>query len=80
MNLPVMEGNEKLIGYSLIELKIGLGDLNYIYIYLADPGKATGCSLSSLVINSLINSVSQHFPPTALRRRQAQTIRVITSS
>ena len=39
--------------------------------YLADPGKARGCSTNSLVINSL----SHPFPPTALRRRHAQMVK-----
>ena len=43
---------------------------------LTDPGKAKGCSINSLVINSLI----QPFPPTALRRRYAQTVGDTTSS
>ena len=43
---------------------------------LADPGEARGCSTNSLVIKS----VRQPFPPTALRRRYAQTVRDITSS
>ena len=49
-------------------------------IYLADPGKARGCSISSLVINSFTESVSQPFPPPALRRRHAQTVRVCIST
>ena len=51
------------------------------YRLLEDPGKARGCSINSLVINSLIliNSVSQPFPPTALRRRHARTVRDSTS-
>ena len=48
-------------------------------LYLADPGNARGCSTNSLVIHSfilsLIQSVSQLFPPTALRRRHAQTVK-----
>ena len=47
---------------------------------LADLGEARGCSTNSLVIHSLINSVSQPFPPTALRRRHAQTVRDRSSS
>ena len=31
---------------------------------LADPGEARGCSINSLVINSLINWLSQPYPPT----------------
>ena len=49
-------------------------------MHLADPGKARGWSINSLFIDSLINSVSQPFPPTALRRRHVQTIRDSTSS
>ena len=47
---------------------------------LADPGEARGCSTNTFVINSFINSVSQPFPPTALRRRHAQTVRDSSSS
>ena len=47
---------------------------------LADPGKARGCSTNSLVIHKLIQSVSEPFPPTTLRHRQAQTVRVSSSS
>ena len=47
---------------------------------LADPGKARGCSINSLVIHGLINWVSHPFPPTAVWRRHAQTVRVSTSS
>ena len=50
------------------------------YWFLADPDKARGCSTNSLVINSLIESVSQLFPPTALRRRHTQTDRDSSSS
>ena len=42
---------------------------------LADPGEARGCSINRLVTDSLIQSVSQPFPPTALRCRNAQTVR-----
>ena len=42
---------------------------------LADPGEARGCSINSLVINWLIDSFSQPFSPTALRRHLAQTVR-----
>ena len=45
-------------------------------MFLADPGEARGCSTNSLVIKS----VSQPFPPTALRRRHAQTVRDGSSS
>ena len=48
-------------------------------IYLADPGKARGCSTYSLVIHSFSQSVSQPFPPTVLRRRQAQRVRYSTN-
>ena len=47
---------------------------------LADPGEARRCSTNSLVINWLIKSVSEPFPPTALRRRHAQTARDSSSS
>ena len=50
------------------------------YTWIADPGKARGCSINSLVIHWLIHSLSQPFPPTALRRRHAQTVRDSTSS
>ena len=43
--------------------------------FLADPGKARGCSINSLVTDSLIQSVREPFPPTALRRRHAKTVR-----
>ena len=48
-------------------------DLNHER-YLADPGKARDCSINSFVINCLIRLVSHSFPPTALRRRHAQTV------
>ena len=47
---------------------------------LADPGEAKGCSTNSLVINSLSQSVSQPFSPTALRRRHALPVRDSSSS
>ena len=54
------------------------------FLYLADPGEARGCSTNTFVINSFIHSVSQSvsqpFPPTALRRRHAQTVRDSSSS
>ena len=43
--------------------------------FLADPGEARGCSTNSLVIHWLIRWFSQPFPPTAVRRRHAQTVR-----
>ena len=49
-------------------------------LFLADPAKARGCSINSLVINSLINWFRQPFPPTALRRRHAQSVWDSTSS
>ena len=50
--------------------------------FLADPGEARGCSTYSLMIHSLIQAVSQPYPPsvTALRRLHAQTVRDSTSS
>ena len=42
--------------------------------YLADPGGARGCSTKPFVIHLFIHSVSEPFPPTALRRRHAQTV------
>ena len=53
---------------------------HYDIVYLADPGKARGCSTNSLVNNSLIHSVREPFPPTALQRRHGQTFRDSTSS
>ena len=50
------------------------------YLFLADPGKARGCSKNSLVIHQIIHLVSQPFPPTALRRRHATTVRDSSSS
>ena len=44
--------------------------------FLADPGKARDCSTNSLVIHS----ANHPFPPTALRRRHAQTVRDRASS
>ena len=55
----------------------------YLYVvcclpFLADPGKTRGCSTNTSVIisfiHSFIHSVSDIFPPTALRRRHAQTV------
>ena len=37
--------------------------------YLADPGKARGCSINTFVTDSLIKSV--HFVKISLRRRHA---------
>ena len=42
----------------------------------SDPGKSWGCSTNS----SVIHSFSNPFPPTALRRRYAQTLRDSSSS
>ena len=47
---------------------------------LADPCEARGCSTNSLVIHSFIHSLSQPFPPTALQRRHAQTVKDSSSS
>ena len=44
-------------------------------VLLANPGEARGCSTNSLVINSL----SEPFPPTALRCRHSQAVRDSTS-
>ena len=61
-----------------------LEKLIFLCFFLADPGQARGCSTNSLVINLLINSfsqsVSQPFPPTALRRRHAKRVRGSSSS
>ena len=48
--------------------------------YLADTGKARGCSINSLSINSLSQSVSEPFHPTDFWRRHSQTVRDHTSS
>ena len=47
---------------------------------LAEPGEARGCSTNTFVIHSLINSLSQPFPPTALWQGHAQTVRDSTFS
>jgi hypothetical protein len=47
---------------------------------LADSGKSRGCSINSLVIHSFSQSVSQPFPPTAVRRRHTQRVRDSSSS
>ena len=44
--------------------------------FLADPLKARGCSTNRFVIYLL----SEPFPPAALRRRHAQTVRDCSSS
>ena len=41
------------------------------YNFLADPGKARGCSTNT----SVTDSFSHPLVPTALRRRHAQTVR-----
>ena len=51
-----------------------------VSLYLADPSEARGCSINSLVIHCLTDSVSEPFPPTALRRRHAQAVRDSSSS
>ena len=53
----------------------------YLAKPLSRPGRSQrGCSTNRLVINSLIQWVREPFPPTALRRRHAQTVRDRTSS
>ena len=47
-------------------------DFYCLTILLADPGEAMDC-LS--LIHSFSQSVCEPFPPTALRRRHAQTVR-----
>ena len=53
--------------------------LSDAFSYLADPGEARGCSTNTFVITwvsqSVSQSVSHPFPPTALWRWQAQTVR-----
>ena len=56
------------------------GPPSIVWISLADPGKARGCSINSLVINSLTDWFSQPFPLTALRRRHTQMVRDWCSS
>ena len=51
-----------------------------LMVWLADLGEARGCSTNTFVIHSLIDSVGQRFPPTALRRRHTQTVRDRASS
>ena len=54
-----------------------------IYIglpYLADQGEAKGCSTNSSVTHSLTEKFNNPFPPAALRRRHAQTVRDTSSS
>ena len=42
-------------------------------IYLTHPGKASGCSTNTIVINSFISHpLIAALPPMCLRRRQAQ--------
>ena len=47
---------------------------NILMLYLADPGKATGCSTNSIVMREK-KSVSHSLCSTALWRRQAQPVR-----
>ena len=49
-------------------------------IYLADPGKARGCTIISFEIKSASQPVGNPFPPTAVRCRHAQTVRDSSSS
>ena len=49
-------------------------------LFLAGPGEARDCSTNSLVINYFIHSFIQPFPPIALQRRYAQTVRDSSSS
>ena len=67
-------GSKLVLNKSLLFLK------DCCFNFLADPGKARGCSTNSLVIHWLIHWFSEPFPPTALRRRHAQTVRDSTSS
>ena len=48
----------------------------HLWNFFADPVKARGCSTNSL----MIKSVRKPFPPTALWRRHAQTVRDSSSS
>ena len=51
---------------------------NIVYIlreYLADPGKARGCSTNTSVSYLLNYSLIHPLVPTALQRRHAQTVR-----
>ena len=53
----------------------------YFSTYLAAPAKpGAALQTASSFIHSLIDSVRNHFPPTALRRRHAQTVRDSSSS
>ena len=65
----------EVVTYSILTLF-----LSCIVTYFADPGEARDCSTNTFIIHSLINSLSQPFPLTALRRRHAQTVRDSTSS
>ena len=49
----------------------GITDCLTFALLLADPGKARDLSINTIVIHS----ISHPFPPTALRRRHAQTVR-----
>ena len=50
-----------------------------IFIIIRRPGRSQGLLYKHLR-DSLINSLSHPFPPTALRRRHAQTVRDSSSS
>ena len=52
----------------------------FVLWYLADPGEASQGLLYKQPHDSFINQVSHPFPPTALWRCHAQTVRDSTSS
>ena len=75
----------KALLQSFFQCKLCLIDISKTYCskgwdinirFLADLGKARGCSTNSLVIDSFIKSVSQPFPPTALRRAMPKRLEI----
>ena len=69
-------GSDTVVGGSLVTASWKEKSIKFCLL-LADLGKARGCCTNTVVIYSLIDSFADPFPPTALRRRQAKTVRYV---
>ena len=65
----------------IIDLKAANASMfQVLYNLLSDPGKVRGCFTNTVVNNSLSQSATHPFPPTALRRRNAKIVRDVSFS
>ena len=59
---------------------VALHSFYSLVLYLADSGKARGCSTNTFIIKRFADSLDAHLVKISLRRRHAQTAKNCASS